>query len=83
MNRPQESVLKCFGNRHETAGNLTNTETIVHIAKSEVVHAIMLNLLIGKGANMGKKTNCGRVPHLIIFYLRNIGMLPIFYCKTA
>lgn len=67
VNRPRESVLKCIGNRHETAGKLTNAETIVHLAKSEVVHAVMLNLLIGKGANLGKKTNLGRVSHLNIF----------------
>jgi len=83
VNRPQESALKCIGNRHETTGKLTNAETIIHLANSEVVHAVMLNLLIGKETNMGIKTNRGRVPHLNIFYARYIGMLQIFCCKSA
>lgn len=67
VNRPQESVLMCIGNRHETAGKLTNAETIFHLAKSEVVQAVMKNLFSGKGANLAKKTNLGREPHLNIF----------------
>ena len=46
---------------------LTNAETIFHLAKSEVVQAVIKNLLSVKGANMGIKTNLGRVPHLNIF----------------
>ena len=83
VNRPRESVLKCIGNRHETAGKLTNAETIVHLAKSEVVHAVMLNLLIGKGANLTKKDQPWQGAAPEYFYARYIGMLQIFYCKTA
>lgn len=46
---------------------LTNAETIFHLAKSEVVQAVMKNLFSGKGANLAKKTNLGREPHLNIF----------------
>lgn len=45
----------CIGNRHETAGKLTNAETNVHLVKSDVVHAVMKNLFSGKGANLAKK----------------------------
>jgi hypothetical protein len=83
VNWPQESALKCIGNRHETGGKLTNAETIFHLAKSEVVQAVMKNLFSGKGANLAKKTNLGREPHLNIFYARYIGMLQIFCCKSA
>lgn len=67
VNRPQECVLMCIGNRHETAGKLTNAEINVHLVKSDVVHAVMKNLFSGKGANLAKKTNLGREPHLNIF----------------
>jgi hypothetical protein len=32
VNRPQKSVWEFIENRHETAGNLTNAETILHLA---------------------------------------------------
>lgn len=57
VNRPQECVWECIGNRHETAGKLTNAETIVHLTKSEMVPAMMNNLLSGKGANLAEMTS--------------------------
>lgn len=80
VNRPRESVLKCIGNLHETTGKLTNAETIIHLAKSEVVHAVMLNLLIGKGANLAKKTNLGRVPTPEYFLCLLYWDVTDFYC---
>jgi hypothetical protein len=47
--------------------NLRTRKQFVHLAKSEVVHAVTSNLLNGKGANLAKMSNLGRVPHLNIF----------------
>lgn len=45
--------------------------------------AEMKNLLGGKRTDLAKKINLGRMPHLIKFYARYIGMLQAFNYKTA